>query len=147
MALHGPFMPFMWTSVDLAVAVELPPTRVRPFRHTRCIHAASHQDAARSMIGNGGKQLAAKSDGAAMGLGRDVAYIRDRIVNVFFYGEPGAGDRKWVLIDAGLAGSAMRIERAAAERFGENARPAAIILTHGHFDHVGAVKTLADKWQ
>ena len=36
------------------------------------------------------------------GIVRDVSYIRDRIVNVFFFGEPRAGDRKWVLIDAGL---------------------------------------------
>jgi glyoxylase-like metal-dependent hydrolase (beta-lactamase superfamily II) len=87
-----------------------------------------------------------RNDGAVKGIVRDVSYIRDRIVNVFFFGEPGAGDRNWVLIDAGLGGSAARIERVAAERFGQGARPAAIILTHGHFDHVGAVKTLAARW-
>ena len=88
----------------------------------------------------------ARNDGAVKGIVRDVSYIRDRIVNVFFYGEPRAGDRNWVLIDAGLGGSAARIERIASERFGVGARPAAIVLTHGHFDHVGALKTLAATW-
>ena len=31
----------------------------------------------------------------------DVAYKRLAIVNVIFYGLKGAGDRQWVLIDAG----------------------------------------------
>ena len=39
-----------------------------------------------------------------------------------------------------------RIESAARERFGEGARPAAIVLTHGHFDHVGCLEKLAEKW-
>jgi glyoxylase-like metal-dependent hydrolase (beta-lactamase superfamily II) len=30
--------------------------------------------------------------------------------------------------------------------FGEGSRPAAIVLTHGHFDHIGAVHTLAHEW-
>ena len=87
-----------------------------------------------------------QGSGGAVGVVSDLAYLRDRIVNVFFYGEAGAGDRAWVLVDTGVYGAAARIERAAAARFGPEARPAAIILTHGHFDHVGAVKTLAEKW-
>ncbi len=72
--------------------------------------------------------------------------LRDRFVNVAFVGTPGAGDRAWVLVDTGMPGSAGRIKRAAATRFGAGARPAAIILTHGHFDRIGAAATLARDW-
>ncbi|MGB8167709.1 MAG: MBL fold metallo-hydrolase [Chthoniobacteraceae bacterium] len=76
----------------------------------------------------------------------DLAYRRLAMVNVAFYGHPDAGDRRWVLIDTGVPGLTHRIERAAAERFGEGARPAAIVLTHGHFDHTGHLENLAEKW-
>jgi len=67
-------------------------------------------------------------------------------VNVVFVGERDAGDRAWVLVDAGLFGTKSFIESAAADRFGENARPAAIVLTHGHFDHIGVLNDLASHW-
>lgn len=86
------------------------------------------------------------SDGAANIVSRDLAYIRTAIVNVFFAGPRNAGDRGWVLIDTGMPGSANRIRQVAAQRFGPHARPASIILTHGHFDHVGAVRALAAEW-
>ena len=76
----------------------------------------------------------------------DLSRLRVAIVNVYFYGRPGAGDRGWVLIDGGLQGSAGLIAAAAAQRFGADARPSAIVLTHGHFDHVGALSTLATQW-
>src|SRR3954454_24094857 len=75
----------------------------------------------------------------------DVAYNRLAIVNVAFYGPPGAGDRNWVLIDAGVPGFARAIADAAEERFGSGARPAAIVMPHGHFYHVGAPAELPER--
>lgn len=84
---------------------------------------------------------------AATPVTHDLAYLTTGIVNLFFYGEPGAGDRGWVLVDTGMYGFTERIVHAAEERFGAGARPAAVVLTHGHFDHVGAVRQLAEFWE
>lgn len=76
----------------------------------------------------------------------DLAYQRLAIVNVAFFGLPSTAE-PWVLIDAGLPQTAHSIINAAEERFGRDSPPAAIILTHGHFDHVGALKALASRWE
>lgn len=76
----------------------------------------------------------------------DLAYKRLALVNVAFFGPAGAGDGGWTLIDAGLPGTASTIVNAAKARFGGEGRPAAIVMTHGHFDHIGALTTLAERW-
>lgn len=76
----------------------------------------------------------------------DVVGLQLAFVNLYLCGPPGAGDRGWVLIDAGMAYATDSIVRAAERRFGRGARPAAIVLTHGHFDHVGALPALARRW-
>jgi len=86
-----------------------------------------------------------KEDGAVE-IAPDLAYKRLAIVNVVFHGARGEGDRHWTLIDAGVPGTAGAIAGAAENRFGEGSRPAAIIMTHGHFDHVGALRNLAERW-
>lgn len=76
----------------------------------------------------------------------DIAGLRILMVNVYFVGDPNAEDRSWVLVDTGLPRSTGQILRAAEQRFGRETHPVAIVLTHGHFDHVGAVKELAEHW-
>jgi len=56
-----------------------------------------------------------------------------------------ASDDHWVLIDAGLPGATGRIIAMAEEIFGGKP-PAAILMTHGHFDHRGAVVQLSKIW-
>ena len=87
----------------------------------------------------------ASGDSVAV-VSHDLAYKRLAIVNVVLVGRQDAGDRGWVLIDAGVIGSKAAIKHAAEERFGKAARPAAIVMTHGHFDHVGALESLAEEW-
>ncbi|GHA78234.1 MBL fold metallo-hydrolase [Pontibacter akesuensis] len=69
--------------------------------------------------------------------------LKTVFVNLYFIANP---DGSWVLVDTGVPGSADKIKAAADALLGEGNRPRAIILTHGHFDHVGAVKELAREW-
>ena len=88
---------------------------------------------------------AARDDGTHE-IAPDLAYRRLLLVNVVFVGPANAGDRGWVLVDAGIPGSKAAIRGAAEARFGAGARPAALVLTHGHFDHVGVLEDLAREW-
>lgn len=64
-------------------------------------------------------------------------------VNAYIIGKP---DRPWFLVDTGTPGSAGKIIAAAEARYGKDARPEAILLTHGHPDHVGSAAKLSDFW-
>ena len=88
--------------------------------------------------------VTSKENGKGIEVLSDLYQYTVQIVNVIFYGNPD--DNQFVLIDAGMPKSSEKIIEAAKERFGENSRPKAIILTHGHFDHVGAVIELAEYW-
>lgn len=65
------------------------------------------------------------------------------LVNVYMVGAPGG---PWVLGDTGLPRSATLIRRVVAGHYGAGARPEAIVLTHGHFDHAGVALDLATGW-
>lgn len=67
--------------------------------------------------------------------------LKITFVNVFGLTHP---DGTWTLIDAALPFSAGRIKSWAEKSFG--GPPNAIVLTHGHFDHVSAAQELAEEW-
>ncbi|MGM9945561.1 MAG: MBL fold metallo-hydrolase [Lysinibacillus sp.] len=75
----------------------------------------------------------------------DIYCLTIQVVNVCFIGNP-AKDTSWTLVDAGMPKSAKAIIKEAEERFGPHARPDTILLTHGHFDHVGAIIELIEHW-
>lgn len=77
-------------------------------------------------------------------LPNDIYKFTTLIVNVYMV-ENTVQNEGWVLVDAGIPGSESKILQEAEERFGGHP-PKAIVLTHGHFDHVGAVKDLAEGW-
>lgn len=76
----------------------------------------------------------------------DIYCFTIQIVNVCFVGNP-QNRKEWVLVDTGMPESSKPIVHEAAKRFGEGSKPKAIVLTHGHFDHVGAAVDLIEKWE
>ncbi len=67
-------------------------------------------------------------------------------VNIYIIASGEDKGNNWVLVDAGLKGSGEKIKRMAEDIFGQGSKPEAIILTHGHFDHVGAIDELLAYW-
>ncbi|WP_251554109.1 MBL fold metallo-hydrolase [Neobacillus muris] len=93
------------------------------------------------------KFIPATSIGNGVGISvlPDIFCYTIQIVNIIFAGNPDT--KEFVLVDAGMPKSADEIIRVTEERFGSGASPKAIILTHGHFDHVGAIVELVQKWE
>ncbi|PIC70825.1 MBL fold metallo-hydrolase [Sporosarcina sp. P16b] len=92
------------------------------------------------------KYIPATSIGSGKGLEvlPDLYCHTIQIVNIVLVGHPNSKD--FVLIDTGMPYSAEKIIAVVEERFGVKSRPKAILLTHGHFDHVGAVIELVEHW-
>ncbi|WP_017733727.1 MBL fold metallo-hydrolase [Nafulsella turpanensis] len=69
--------------------------------------------------------------------------IQTAFVNAYMLGEPGG---PWILVDTGMPFSVDQIKKAVDDTYGVQARPEAIVMTHGHFDHAGTVEELSRYW-
>ena len=69
-------------------------------------------------------------------------WMRTLLANVAFVGS----SERWVLVDAGVGGYSGSIAAAAGSCSDTTRPPEAIVLTHGHFDHVGSLERLLDRW-
>ncbi|WP_230199082.1 MBL fold metallo-hydrolase [Risungbinella massiliensis] len=82
------------------------------------------------------------TSGQEMEIKPDVYCLPVQFVNVCFIGDKDG----FFLVDAGVPHKAQQILDEAEKRFGEGAKPQAIVLTHGHFDHVGSILELLSNW-
>lgn len=69
--------------------------------------------------------------------------MKDVFVNLYMVKSTNSDD--WFLADTGLKTSLPKIKRMASSLFGDK-KPQAIILTHGHFDHIGSLKKIVSEW-
>ncbi len=67
-------------------------------------------------------------------------------VNSYFVDTPENAPGSFVVIDTGMPYSATKIKNAVENRYGAGAKPTAVVLTHGHFDHAGSALVLAEEW-
>ena len=74
----------------------------------------------------------------------DVGWLPVSFANVYLVGRRGG---PWILVDTGVPGRSRLIIAAADAHFGRDVRPEAIVLTHGHFDHAGNARALAEHWE
>lgn len=72
--------------------------------------------------------------------------LRNVFTNLYYVRNPDEPADPWVLVDAGLPGSGDKLQHTAEILFGKDNPPAAILLTHGHFDHVGGLPHLLEVW-
>lgn len=76
----------------------------------------------------------------------DILILKFTLVNACMVGYPHVEDPKWALIDTGLENSHDFILDVVCDRYGMDLPPEAIILTHGHFDHIGSAISLSRHW-
>jgi glyoxylase-like metal-dependent hydrolase (beta-lactamase superfamily II) len=69
----------------------------------------------------------------------DILMLKFTVVNAFIV----CGRESWFLVDTGLESSYDFILETAEQLDG---KPVHILLTHGHFDHTGSVRRLAETW-
>lgn len=75
---------------------------------------------------------------------RGIERVQTLFANLFLV---DSSEGNWVLVDAGLPGFVNAILSAVERRYGALRPPSAIVLTHGHFDHVGCLADLLQEWQ
>lgn len=75
-------------------------------------------------------------------IAQDVVWVPTGFSNAYLLGS----SENYVLVDSGTPGHEKHILTAVKEHFGKNAKPCAIVLTHGHFDHSGSALELARRW-
>jgi glyoxylase-like metal-dependent hydrolase (beta-lactamase superfamily II) len=80
-----------------------------------------------------------------MKIAENVFGYRTAIANIAYIAGLGSSKEDWVLVDTGVPYSAKFILNNTKKLFNEK-KPLAIILTHAHFDHIGALQTLVNEW-
>lgn len=76
----------------------------------------------------------------------EIVLLNLAVVNAFLIGDPLSDGKEFILVDTGLENSYSFIIESVDKYYGKDMKPKGIVITHGHYEHIGSAIKLSEYW-